>query len=168
MKIYILIATASLAIFGCNDSSEPNTNEEAAIEESASMPETLVRDFDESEMDKAISKSKSTVDEFISALNRKDAESYSVKVPIVDGENAEHFWVVDVEYKDGEFVGKIGNDPGIVSNVKYGDVRSVKKEDISDWMYVKGEKIYGGYTIDPLLKTMSKEEAEAMRSRLVR
>jgi uncharacterized protein YegJ (DUF2314 family) len=35
-------------------------------------------------------------------------------------------------------------------------------------MYMKAKKIHGGYTIDPLLVTMNKAEAEAMRARLVR
>lgn len=44
----------------------------------------------------------------------------------------------------------------------------IKKEDISDWMYTRGDKIYGGYTIDPLLVTYPKEEADELRAKLVR
>ena len=43
-----------------------------------------------------------------------------------------------------------------------------QKEDISDWMYTRGDKIYGGYTIDPLLVTYPKEEADELRAKLVR
>ena len=58
------------------------------------------------------------------------------------------------------FIGVISNDPGIVTNVEYGQEWKIKKEDISDWMYTRGDKIYGGYTIDPLLVTYPKEEAD--------
>ena len=50
---------------------------------------------------------------------------------------------------------------------QYG-ARKIKKEDISDWMYPRGDKIYGGYTIDPLLVTYPKEEADELRAKLVR
>ena len=36
------------------------------------------------------------------------------------------------------------------------------------WMYTRGDKIYGGYTIDPLLVTYPKEEADELRAKLVR
>ena len=65
-----------------------------------------------------------------------------------------------------------------VMNTLYGDTvrsivrqvneRKIKKEDISDWMYTRGDKIYGGYTIDPLLVTYPKEEADELRAKLVR
>jgi uncharacterized protein YegJ (DUF2314 family) len=89
-------------------------------------------------------------------------------VPIKDKNGTEHFWLVDVSYKEGLFTGKIGNDPGIVKNVKFGQVWNAKKEDISDWMYIRGEKIHGGFTIDPLLPSFPKEEADALQAKLVR
>ena len=57
---------------------------------------------------------------------------------------------------------------GIVTNVEYGQEWKIKKEDISDWMYTRGDKIYGGYTIVPLLVTYPKEEADELRAKLVR
>jgi len=131
-------------------------------------PDTLVSKFDEKQMDAAIAKAKSSVQDFIDELQAKNADSYSVKAPITDKHGTEHFWVTDVTYKDGAFSGLIGNDPGIVKNVKFGQPWTIKKEDISDWMYIKNEMIHGGFTIEPLLGTFPKEEAEAIRSKLVR
>ncbi|SRY16853.1 ydjO [Escherichia coli] len=71
-------------------------------------------------------------------------------------------------FPNGMFIGVISNDPGIVTNVEYGQEWKIKKEDISDWMYTRGDKIYGGYTIDPLLVTYPKEEADELRAKLVR
>ncbi|MDZ9931073.1 DUF2314 domain-containing protein, partial [Escherichia coli] len=71
-------------------------------------------------------------------------------------------------HPNGMFIGVISNDPGIVTNVEYGQEWKIKKEDISDWMYTRGDKIYGGYTIDPLLVTYPKEEADELRAKLVR
>ena len=132
-------------------------------------PETLVREgYDEAKMDAAIERARKEVDEFMKVLAATNADSFSVKAPIKDANGTEHFWITDVRYEKGEFVGKIGNDPGIVENVKMGQVWRIKKEEISDWMYVRGEKIHGGYTIDPLLPSMDKTQGDALRRKLVR
>jgi uncharacterized protein YegJ (DUF2314 family) len=132
-------------------------------------PDTLVSEgYDEKEMDAAIARARRETDDFLKVLEAGTADSFSVKVPITDDHGTEHFWITDITYKDGQFHGKIGNDPGIVKNVKLGQDWSVKREDISDWMYVRGERIHGGYTIDPLLSEVEKTEAEALRKKLVR
>jgi uncharacterized protein YegJ (DUF2314 family) len=40
----------------------------------------------------------------------------------------------------------------------------VKQADIADWMYMRGGKMYGNYTMRPLLKTMPAAEAAEFRS----
>jgi uncharacterized protein YegJ (DUF2314 family) len=52
----------------------------------------------------------------------------------------------------------------MVTNVKSGQKWTVKKSEISDWMFMRNGKMYGNYTLRPLLKTMSEEEAEKFRS----
>lgn len=154
--LFPLICT--LVLFGsCTKSASPSNK-----------PETLTEDFDDAAMDVAIAKARGSVQDFIAVLEAQSAESYSVKAPIKDGEKIEHFWIVDVIYKDGMFTGTIGNEPGFVTTVKYGQKWSLKKEEISDWMYTKNDRIYGGYTIDPLLDSMPADEAKALREQLVR
>lgn len=131
-------------------------------------PDTLVSEYDQSEMDQAIATARSRIDEFLAALEKGGADMYSVKAPITDANGTEHFWLTDVNFENGVFTGAVGNDPGIVENVEFGQSWSVKKDEISDWMYTVGEKIHGGFTIDPLLGSFPEEEAEAMRARLVR
>lgn len=135
----------------------------------AEDPDTLVSGgYSQREMDQAIKRANSELPSFLEELEKADADTYSIKTPITDGDDVEHFWIVDIKYKDGVFSGKVGNDPGIVGNVKFGDHITVNEDEISDWMYMKNGKIYGGYTIDPLLATMSKEEADSYRQILVR
>jgi uncharacterized protein YegJ (DUF2314 family) len=136
--------------------------------EPRSKPETLVEQYDESVMNQAIAEAKSRVDEFIDVLAQGDADTFSVKVPITDANGTEHFWLTDVTFADGSFTGLIGNDPGIVGNVAFGQSRTVAKDAITDWMFTRGDKIHGGFTIDPLLPSYPKEEAEELRSQLVR
>ena len=75
----------------------------------------------------------------------------------------EHFWLTDILFQNGDFIGSISNDPGIVHNVKVGQKWRVKKDEISDWMFRRNGKIYGNYTIRPLLKTMPPNEAAKYR-----
>lgn len=134
------------------------------------QPDTLVGEdqYDEEEMNAAIEHARLETAEFLKALTNGTGESFSVKAPIKDSHGTEYFWLTDLTYEAGVFHGKIGNDPGIVTNVKFGQEWSLRAEEISDWMYIREAKIHGGYTIDPLLQSMPKKEAEALRSRLVR
>lgn len=139
------------------------------IEDSVEQaPDTLVREYGEDAMGKAIVIAREKVDEFIKVLGEESASSCVVKAPITDENGTEHFWLTDVSYKDGVFTGAIGNDPGLVKHVKYGQSWSVKKDEISDWMYFRGEKIHGGFTLEVLLDTYPKEKADALREKLVR
>ncbi|MCM3869180.1 MAG: DUF2314 domain-containing protein [Pyrinomonadaceae bacterium] len=128
-------------------------------------PETLVRGgYDEKEMDAAITRARSEVDSFIAEMSKGNATDFAVKVPIQDKEETEHFWLTDVVYHNGKFEGVIGNDPGMVTNVKMGQKWTVKKSEISDWLFMRDGKMHGNYTIRPLLKTLSEEEAARYRS----
>lgn len=128
-------------------------------------PETLVEGgYDEAEMEAAIARARKEVDSFIAVLKSGNGSDFAVKAPVKDGADVEHFWLTDISYKNGEFTGKIGNEPGIVSNVRFGQTYKIRKEDISDWLYMRGGKMYGNYTMRPLLATMPEAEAAQYRS----
>ena len=130
-------------------------------------PETLVKGgYDEQEMEAAIARARSEVDSFIAEMSKGNGTDFAVKVPIEDKEEIEHFWLVDIVYRNGKFEGTIGNEPGMVTNVKEGQKWSVKKSEISDWMFMRDGKMHGNYTMRPLLKTMPEEEAAKFRSLL--
>lgn len=130
-------------------------------------PETLVKGgYDEKEMEAATARARREVDSFVSDLEAKKGSDFSVKAPIKDGGETEHFWLTDVAYRDGKFTGKIGNDPGLVSNVKLGQDWTIDKAEISDWMFMRDGKMHGNYTLRPLLKTMPDEEAEKLKAML--
>jgi uncharacterized protein YegJ (DUF2314 family) len=130
-------------------------------------PDTLVEGgYDEQEMDAAIARARSEVDTFINELSQANGTNFGVKSPIEDQGKTEHFWLTDVVYRDGEFEGAIGNEPGIVSNVKMGQKWKIKKSEISDWMFMRDGKIHGNYTMRPLLKTMPADEAAKFKAML--
>ena len=130
-------------------------------------PDTLVTGkYDEQEMEAAIARARSEVDVFVGEMSKGNGTKFAVKAPIHDKDDTEHFWLTDIVYRDGKFEGVIGNEPGVVSNVKMGQKWIIKKSEISDWMFMRDGKIHGNYTMRPLLKTMPPEEAERYRSML--
>lgn len=130
-------------------------------------PETLIEGgYDQQEMDAAIARARSEVDSFIAVLAKNDGSNFAVKVPITDKGETEHFWLTNVFYREGQFSGLLGNDPGTVTNVKYGDTITVAKAEISDWLYMRDGKMYGNYTLRPLLATMPAEEAAQYKAML--
>ena len=119
------------------------------------FPETIVRDgYDIAEMEDAIARGRATVDRFILSLERQEGSEFCVKVPITDEGQTEHFWLDNLGYKNGMFTGKIADDPGVVQNVKFGQKWSVHKNEISDWMFMRDRRMYGNFTLVPLLQTM--------------
>ena len=128
-------------------------------------PDTLVKSgYDEQEMNAAIAKARSEVDSFIGELTNPTGTDHAVKVPIEDAGETEHFWLVDVSFANGEFKGTINNDPGMVGSVKIGQSWTAKMAEISDWMFMRNGKMYGNYTMRPLLKAMPEDEAAKYRS----
>ena len=132
------------------------------------LEDQAIATFNKDEMDAAIKKAKSELGTFLDVLSRNAADSFAVKVPITEGKTTEHFWLINIQYKDGIFTGVIDNDPEFVKSVKIGQKLTVNKDAIVDWNYVIDGKIHGGYTIDPLLPSLSPDEAKDIRNRLVR
>lgn len=152
MKLYSTLLLALLILSGCAGSKSPDT--------------LIKGGYDEKEMDAAIARAQSEVDSFIAELAKGNGTDFAVKVPIEDKDETEHFWLTNIVYRNGKFEGVIGNEPGIVTNVKVGQKWSAKKSEISDWLFMRDGKMYGNYTVRPLLKTMPEEEAAKIKSML--
>lgn len=150
---WFLIATLCAGI-GC-DSDAP---------ESGSSNLTVV-EGDDAKMNAAMDRARSTVDQFIARMqNPQPGDSaFTVKKKVVDGDVVEHFWVSDLSYADGVFSGKLGNEPHQVKNVTFGHAVTVNKSEISDWMYMEGEKIAGNFTLRAMLDRMPQEKSDALR-----
>ena len=115
-------------------------------------------------MDAAIARAQAEVDEFIVELKGGNGEDCAVKAPIEDDGEVEHFWLTDVVYADGKFTGRIGNDPGMVDNVSFGQAWTIAEDEISDWMFMRDGKMHGNYTMRPLLATLPEEQAAEFRA----
>jgi uncharacterized protein YegJ (DUF2314 family) len=147
--LFILLVGAMLAgiLISCSDSS--------------SADRTINVEEDDADMKSAIAKARESLPRFWESFEHPQPgeTDFALKVKITDPHGTEHFWASNLERKDGKIMGTIDNDPNIVHRVKMGDRITIPEEDISDWAYLRNEKIVGNYTLRVLFKHMSAKEA---------
>jgi uncharacterized protein YegJ (DUF2314 family) len=122
----------------------------------------------DNELAAAVKRARETLDVYWKAADSKNAaiKKLSIKVRIADKNGVEHVWTSFVIRKNDGFAGLIANNPALVKSVKLGQLYKFKKSDISDWMYMKGGKIYGGFTIRALVGRMPKAQGDKFKAAL--
>jgi uncharacterized protein YegJ (DUF2314 family) len=123
----------------------------------------------DAEMNAAIARARDTLPTFWASCEApKPTETgHVLKVRLEVGAKVEHIWVSDVQkLPNGDYSGWFANDPSDLLGQDFGDHVTFKQTDISDWMFMRNEKIVGGETIKALLKSMPKDEADALRARM--
>lgn len=117
----------------------------------------------------AIEKAKKTIGDFEHAFNSKDSSftDFAVKKRYeTPDKNGEHMWIAVTEIINGNYRGMVNNDAEQTNEVKYGDTVIVRKNEITDWMYLDNNVLKGGYTIRELLNQMDKKEQEKMKKEM--
>ena len=125
---------------------------------------------DSAEMNAAIAKARATLPMFWTSYEApKPSETgHMLKVRFPTRRNAgEHIWMAEVrKLGEGRYSGHFANAPRDLPGRQEGDLTEFKEADISDWMFMRNGKIVGGETIRPLLKSLPKADADALRARL--
>ena len=105
--------------------------------------------MDDPGMQKAISQARDSVDGFIQKMKSPDLtrQYASVKVKLTEGDKSECIWLSELQFRDGNFYGKIASAPQILNKWLIGDTIAVLPEEIIDWIYVGGETRLGGFTL---------------------
>ena len=120
----------------------------------------------------AIARARATLPEFWASYeNPKPSErGHSLKVRFpTRGTNGEHIWMADVKkLGEGRYSGRFANAPRDLPGRREGDLVEFTQASISDWMFLRDGKIVGGETLRPLLKSLPKRDADALRARLER
>jgi len=116
---------------------------------------------DDSEMNEAIEEANETIQDFNDALksNEQDYNYFTLKTRFVtpDGD-IEHIWIGNITLKGGQYYGIVDNLPENTAEVKYGDTIQIHNDNISDWMYLDGKVLHGGYTLRVLRDRMTRQE----------
>jgi uncharacterized protein YegJ (DUF2314 family) len=113
---------------------------------------------DDEQMNDAIERARSTLDEFVLALRNPPpgATGFAIKKAF----EQEHIWVGAVEVSGDGFVGLIANHPVHV-DLSFRDRVRVERDEISDWTYRLADGTYvGGYTIRVVDERMSADERQ--------
>jgi uncharacterized protein YegJ (DUF2314 family) len=122
------------------------------------------------EMNAAIVHARDTLPSFWASYEApKSSETgHSLKVRFpTSRSDGEHIWMSDVKkLPNGSYSGRFANQPRDLPGKRAGDLVEFKQADISDWMFMRNGKIVGGETIKPLLKSMPKADADALRARM--
>jgi uncharacterized protein YegJ (DUF2314 family) len=121
------------------------------------------------EMNAAMARARDTLPTFWASCDApKPTElGHALKVRFDVGAEVEHIWVTDVKkLSDDNYSGRLANEPSDLPGKNIGDQVEFKQIDISDWMFMRNEKIVGGETIRALLRSMPEEEADALRARM--
>lgn len=124
---------------------------------------------DDEEMNKAIEKAKETFEQFLDAFGNPESSmrDFAVKIKFpLDENNAEHMWLTDLFNKNQKLYGVLNSDPVSVTTAKWGDTLKVKKEFLSDWLYVKNDILVGGYTVRVLYDKMGDTEKRSFRNEI--
>ena len=123
----------------------------------------------DAEMDAAIAHARDTLPTFWASYDAPKPTEYGhcLKVRFAGDGYVEHIWMADVEkVPGGSYSGRFSNEPDNLPGKNILDQAEFKQADITDWMFMRDEKIVGMETIKPLFKSMPKEDADAMRERM--
>ena len=121
------------------------------------------------DMNAAIARARDTLPTFWASFDApKPSETgHGLKVRFAVGpDRFEHIWVSEVEkLPDGNFSGRFANQPSDLPGNE-GDQVEFKQADIADWLFIRNGKVVGAETMKLLLKSMPKEQADAMRAQM--
>lgn len=119
---------------------------------------------DDPGMNAAIANAKATSDQFLSALRHPQPtfHDFSLKKPYKVKGGTEHLWIAQIVEVDAHLEGMVANEPVHTRDVKLGDEVKLRIDEISDWKYVDGKKLVGGYTIRHELGKLGERDKQAI------
>lgn len=117
---------------------------------------------DDTDMAAAMRKARETLPGFLklACAPQPTMTSFAVKVAVLEGDDAEFFWIAPFEQRKNQFVGRIDNTPQLVKKVKYGQTITFREDEIVDWLYQDSGSMRGNCTACAMLKRESPQEAE--------
>lgn len=151
-----------LAALGCGSSGQSGT-----VVSREGEPDLVRSKSGDPLLERAMQKAKDTHLEFVAALNdpKPSYTGFGIKkgFPTPDG-GREHMWISDVVWSGSEFRGVVNNEPVDTQAVRLGDEVTVRPDELSDWMYLDGRRLVGGYTVRVLFSQSSPEQQEALKA----
>lgn len=109
------------------------------------------------ELEQAKKDALSTLDYFIKTFNYHSSDTtyhFSLKADFIDNGEHEHMWISLNKIENTKFQGLLSNEPQIIKNIKYGDLVTISRDQIEDWILLdtKTNNWEGGYSAKILQK----------------
>lgn len=116
----------------------------------------VVRDFDEGAMERAIAAARRRFAEAEAWF--RAGKQISVKLPFATRHKGghEHLWIQVTSITDETITGKVDNDPVDVEGLQIGASVTRPRAELTDWLYLDGETMHGGFSIEVLERGKSK------------
>jgi uncharacterized protein YegJ (DUF2314 family) len=105
-----------------------------------------------------------TLPRFLKMLANGDAGTYSVKFPLTQNGATEHIWLQVDDCQNDTFAGRLADVPVNGTKYRMGDVMTVAKSDVEDWMIRDGDAIWGAYTARVAVASLPEDQAKAMQA----
>ncbi len=121
----------------------------SSLKQGTTEPEFYQVPKNNAAMHLAVQEARKTIKTFIATLRHPGPgqQDFELKKRFVQGDQVEHIWLSDVKIVGNHFEGQIDNQPRKIQGLKLGQVVSVKRNEISDWLYIDNGTLVGGYTV---------------------
>lgn len=152
-----------LVLLGCDPSGEQGDRNETGIVKREGQPD-YIRTDENPVVERAVAKARETYEQFITAseAGNPNYRGFAIKKGFATPEGGfEHIWVTFKGWDGEKFRGVIDNAPVDTKEVRLGNQVTVTPEELSDWMYIDGNKIVGGYTVRALHYSQPEEAQKA-------
>ena len=152
MRAQLVLLAAVVGVVACRDEPAPSARSAMTPRPSRAVDlDDVVLDVraDDPALVAARARAQREIDGVLERHAREPLKELSVKAPITDGIHVEQVWLADVRYEAGVFSGTIDNDPTRVKTRRVGELVRVKKDEITDFMYEEGDKIWDNATRRP-------------------
>jgi uncharacterized protein YegJ (DUF2314 family) len=164
-----LLFLCVILLFSCQKPAEPPVVRDPA--------KTMQADTADEQMLRIAEDAQTTLPTFFRQLTRAgagatEAEHFCVKYPFPadehSGINTEQVWLAGIHFKNGIYYGILANSPRHLSGMKKGDTVMFDMDKITDWMFVRDEKIIGGDSIKYLLEKIPDSQRTDRERELLR
>jgi uncharacterized protein YegJ (DUF2314 family) len=98
----------------------------------------------------AVSEARMRFPEFVRAFEAGEGSAHSVKAPITAGGRTEFIWIGVAELDGPKIRGTLSNEPVDLPGLREGDVVETTLDDLNDWVYIRDDKLVGGFTVKVL------------------
>jgi uncharacterized protein YegJ (DUF2314 family) len=112
-------------------------------------------------MNAAIVRGKATFPRFMQLWNQKRPGEYSVKFALNHDGNTEHIWLIVTKISGNTIRGRLQNTPIYATQYRLGQVMTIQKAQVEDWIVDRQDGLWGGYTNRVVLAIQNGPDAVA-------